>query len=149
MVDAVNLVRSHASQLPEDIQADLQLKFFKLCQDMESFTTLWTPVSREVAKRQLISEEEEQKRLEVQRKEAIEKVRKKEQLDVIVEAEEQSENSDATRTMPSVPSREDLYNMCLSLQKQIRNNEDKIYALENNNKKEDVSTNTGDNAATD
>ena len=145
MIDAVKVIRHHASQLPEDIQADLQLKFYKLCKDMESFTTLWTPVSREVAKRQLISEEEEQKRLLAQKKESIENIRKKEQLDMIVEAEQEPDaDVNVSTTMPSVPSREDLYNMCLSLQKQIKTLEDKTYALENNK-----NVNSTDNATSD
>lgn len=40
MTDAVKVVRNHGSRLPENIQADLQLKFFKLCKDMDSFTNM-------------------------------------------------------------------------------------------------------------
>ena len=103
------------------------------------------PVSREVAKRQLISEEEEQRRLLAQKKESIENIRKKEQLDMIVEAEQEPDaDVNVSTTMPSVPSREDLYNMCLSLQKQIKTLEDKTYALENNK-----NVNSTDNATSD
>lgn len=141
MLDAVKVIRHHASQLPEDIQADLQLKFYKLCKDMESFTTLWNPLSREVAKRQLISEEEEQRRLLTQKNQTIENIRKKEELDVIVEAEQEPTNTNTTTAITSIPTREDLYNMCLSLQKQIKTLEDKQYALENN--KNDTTNNRG------
>jgi len=88
MTDAVTVVRNHASRLPEDIQADLELKFFKLCKDMDSFTAMWSPIQREMAKRQLLSEEEEQKRLKQAKDKAMEEIRKKEQLDIIIQSEQ-------------------------------------------------------------
>jgi hypothetical protein len=132
MTDAVKVIRNHASRLPVDIQADLELKFFKLCKDMDSFTNMWSPAMREVAKRQLISEEEEQKRLKQAKAEALQKLKAAEQLDLIIEQDSNPPPDDAAKTQ--VPSREDIWNAMLQLQYQINKLDDRIYLLEEKRK---------------
>ena len=127
MIDAVKVVRKHGFRLPEAIQADLQLRFFKLCKDMDSFANMWGPSVREEAKRQLLNESEEQKRLQAQKVKALEKVREREGLDMIIDTEPPPEPG----PKQPVPTREDLWNAMLQLQKQITKLDDKLYTLEN------------------
>lgn len=100
---------------------------------MDYYNNMWTPALGEAAKRQLISEEEEMRRLAQSKAEAMEKLRKEEELDVIVEAQQDTTTTEENASTPQVPSRQDLYNMCLQLQKQIRTLEDKVYSLQDKN----------------
>ena len=68
----------------------------------------------------------------------MEQLRKQEELDMIMEASQDTNAPPDNAGDGPVPTREDLYNMMLQLQKQIRMLDDKIYFLENNNK--DVDT---------
>jgi hypothetical protein len=129
MTDAVKVIRNHASRLPVDIQADLELKFFKLCKDMDSFTNMWSPAMREAAKRQLLSEEEEQKRHKQALTERMQAIKAAEQLDMIMDTDPPPEAATAPGSVP-IASREDLTNMALQLQVQIKRLESKIYELE-------------------
>lgn len=135
MTDAVTVVRNHGSRLPQDIQIDLQLRLFKLCKDIDAFTQTWSPSVREEISRQLLTEQEEQRR---NKRDAMEQLRKQEELDMIMEASQDTNAPPDNAGDRPVPTREELYNMMLQLQKQIRMLDDKIYFLENNNK--DVDT---------
>lgn len=43
MTDAVKLVRSHLGKTPEWFQADMQIRLYNLCKDMDSFSNMYLP----------------------------------------------------------------------------------------------------------
>jgi hypothetical protein len=134
MQTAVRVVLEHGSKLPEQIQADLHLKFLKMFKDLDNIQNTWSPVILEDAKRQLLSEAEEQKRKEQAKAQALAKVREEEHLEMIMDTD--APPNDSTPKQP-VPTREDLYNMALQLQKQIKFIDDRIFSLENKEKCQD------------
>ena len=82
---------------------------------------MWSPSVRENIKRQMLSEEQERKRHKQALTEAMEKVRKKEQVDMIIEQDNDLNNIHPQIYRKLIPTREELYSICLQLQKQIKN----------------------------
>jgi hypothetical protein len=110
MKHAVRIVNEFASGLPEQVKVDCIMRYFKSFREIESFRNMFKPSIKRDMERQLLSEQEEQKRLTEARNKALEKKIEQEQLDLIIHAEPPPEP-------PKMPigTREDLQNMILNL----------------------------------
>jgi hypothetical protein len=62
MLDAVKVICNHLGTTPEQFQADMQLKLFRLYKDMDSFDDMWRPLIRQEQEKVLLSQQQEQKR---------------------------------------------------------------------------------------
>jgi hypothetical protein len=51
MTDAVKIVRNHGYRLPEQVQADLHLKYFNNFKELNSFEDTWRPLCEKRLKR--------------------------------------------------------------------------------------------------
>jgi hypothetical protein len=101
-------------------------KYFFSFRNLETFTDVLRPSMQKQMRDQLITEEREQQLKKESRDKALQKLRDTERIDAIMHPEPASE---VEQNVP-VPDRLSLYRMALSLQKQIKDLDSKVYDIE-------------------
>ena len=125
MVDAVELERKYFGKTPEDFQALMQIEIFKSLKQLKSLGDSWRSAMREEVKKQLLTEQEEQRRYE----KALTETRNLRNIHSVADAQAQQQQQQQLDTDPPpesntlvsrAPTREDLYNMIKFLERDKR-----------------------------
>jgi hypothetical protein len=58
MLNAVKVVSTHLGRTPEQFQASMQIKLYRLYKDMDSFDDMWRPTIREEIDKALLNQEQ-------------------------------------------------------------------------------------------